>query len=186
MLCWRAKSLDNKNRISGSGMPPTHFSLPPHLLPSLTDSAWFAGPLAIDEDAQLEEFERAYEKEVRTTCLPAAHPSANFILFCQARARCVFLPSLGWQAGRSRAHCVRSSLLPPTPQLELMRTFNSDLPVVGREGRANPSNPADDATVADDEDDPDDDDEDGEEEMDDELQDETEEEDFGGETETEY
>ena len=56
-------------------------------------------------------------------------------------------------------------------QLELMRNFNADLPVVGSEGRANPGNSADDATVADDEDDQDDDEEDGEEEMDDELQD---------------
>ena len=55
-----------------------------------------------------------------------------------------------------------------------MRNFNSDLPVVGREGRSNTVTAADDATVVDDEDD------DGDEEMDDELQDETEEE-FDGE-----
>ena len=102
-----------------------------------------------------------------------------------------------------------------------MRNLNSDLPIVGREGRSNPAAAADDATVADDEDDQDEEvsgtaapactrracppdrcspgrhipclpgfgaqDEDGEEEeMDDELQDETEEEFDGGETEPEY
>ena len=57
-------------------------------------------------------------------------------------------------------------------QLLMMRNFNADLPVVGREGRSNPAAANDDATVADDEDDPDEDDEDGEEEMDeDELDD---------------
>ena len=40
-------------------------------------------------------------------------------------------------------------------QLEVMRKFNFDLPVVGREGRSNPTAANDDATVADDEDDPD-------------------------------
>ena len=43
------------------------------------------------------------------------------------------------------------------PQLLLMRNLNSDLPVVGREGRANPATAADDATVVDDEDEPEDD-----------------------------
>ena len=41
-------------------------------------------------------------------------------------------------------------------QLLLMRNLNSDLPIVGREGRSNPAAANDDATVADDEDDPDD------------------------------
>ena len=108
----------------------------------------------------------------------------------------------------------------------MMRNLNSDLPVVGREGRSNPATANDDATVADDEDDPDDEvrasrvrrllprrdaaltarphpsalcrasfvdcrhrraqDDDGEEEMDDELQDETEEEFDGDQTEPEY
>ena len=36
-----------------------------------------------------------------------------------------------------------------------MRNLNSDLPIVGREGRSNPAAAADDATVADDEDDQD-------------------------------
>ena len=68
-----------------------------------------------------------------------------------------------------------------------IRNLNSDLPVVGREGRSNPAAANDDATVADDEDEPDDEDEDGEEEeMDDELQDETEEEFDGDATEPEY
>ena len=71
-------------------------------------------------------------------------------------------------------------------QLQLMRNFNSDLPIVGREGRTNPAAANDDATVADDEDDPDEEDEDGEETMDDELQDETEEEFDGDQTEPEY
>lgn len=66
-----------------------------------------------------------------------------------------------------------------------MRNLNSDLPVVGREGRSNNVTAADDATVADDDEDPDDEDED--EEMDDELQDETEEElDGDDQTEPEY
>ena len=38
----------------------------------------------------------------------------------------------------------------------MMRNFNADLPVVGREGRSNPAAATDDATVADDEDDPED------------------------------
>lgn len=68
-----------------------------------------------------------------------------------------------------------------------MRNFNSDLPVVGREGRSNTVTAADDATVVDDEDDDVDEDEDGEEEeLDDELQDETEEEFDGDVTEPEY
>lgn len=94
-------------------------------------------------------------------------------------------------------------------QLLALRNFNSDLPVVGREGRSNPAVPTDDdATVDPEEDDPDDEvcwasiapvgaqkrpdqshprwQDDGEEEMEDELQDETEE-DFDGETtEPEY
>ena len=37
----------------------------------------------------------------------------------------------------------------------MMRNLNSDLPIVGREGRSNPAAGGDDATVADDEDDPD-------------------------------
>ncbi|KAL1519324.1 hypothetical protein AB1Y20_022850 [Prymnesium parvum] len=71
-------------------------------------------------------------------------------------------------------------------QLALWRHFNSDLPIVGLEGRPNPAVPNDDdPTVDPDEDDPEDEDDDGEEEMEDE-QDETEE-DFDGEaTEPEY
>jgi len=111
---------------------PSSLLFPPALLPSVTESAWFAGPVLVDEDAQLTALELAYEQ-----------------------------------------------------QLELMRNFNSDLPVVGREGRSNPANAAaDDATVADDDDD--EDDEEGEEEMEDELQDETEEEFDGDQTEPEY
>ena len=104
-------------------------------------------------------------------------------------------------------------------QLDLMRKFNADLPVVGREGRSNPAAANDDATVADYEDDPEDEvgtstvafmclsspprkpapiacssllailprqDEDGEEEMDDGIEDETEEEFDGDQTEPEY
>ena len=69
-----------------------------------------------------------------------------------------------------------------------IRNFNSDLPIVGREGRSSTGGGVvDDETAVDpDEDDPDDEDDDGEEEMDDEMQDETEE-DFDGETtEPEY
>ena len=66
----------------------------------------------------------------------------------------------------------------------MMRNHNADLPIVGREGRSNPAAPDD--PVADDEDDPDDEDEDGEEEMDGSLQDETEEEFDGEQTEPEY
>ncbi|KOO30576.1 hypothetical protein Ctob_010499 [Chrysochromulina tobinii] len=72
-------------------------------------------------------------------------------------------------------------------KLLLMRNQDSDLPIVGREGRSHPAAHTDDATVADDEEEPDDEDEEGdEEEMDDELHDETEEEFDGGETEPEY
>uniref|UniRef100_A0A7S2I058 Anaphase-promoting complex subunit 15 n=1 Tax=Haptolina brevifila TaxID=156173 RepID=A0A7S2I058_9EUKA len=109
-------------------------SIPPLLLPSITDSVWFSASTVLDEDAQLAALELTYEQ-----------------------------------------------------QLLLMRNLNSDLPVVGREGRSNPATAADDATVVDDEDEPEDDDEDGEEEMDDELQEETEEEEFDGDqTEPEY
>ena len=88
---------------------------------------------------------------------------------------------------RSACVCSKASIaaMPCGSQLELMRNFNSDLPVVGREGRSNPANAAaDDATVADDDDD--EDDEEGEEEMEDELQDETDEEFDGDQTEPEY
>ena len=39
-------------------------SLPPHLMPSVTDSAWFAGPVQMDEDAALSALELAYETQV--------------------------------------------------------------------------------------------------------------------------
>ena len=41
-------------------------SLPPGLLPCVTDSAWFAGPVLVDEDAALSALEVAYEQQVRT------------------------------------------------------------------------------------------------------------------------
>ena len=40
-------------------------SLPPALLPTVTDSGWFAGPTLIDEDAYLSAMEAAYEQQVR-------------------------------------------------------------------------------------------------------------------------
>jgi len=40
-------------------------SLPPALLPCVTDSAWFAGPVLVDEDAALSALELAYEEQVR-------------------------------------------------------------------------------------------------------------------------
>ena len=40
-------------------------ALPPGLLPSVTDSAWFAGSGAIDEDAALAALEAAYDQQVR-------------------------------------------------------------------------------------------------------------------------
>uniref|UniRef100_A0A7S2MVM3 Uncharacterized protein n=1 Tax=Haptolina brevifila TaxID=156173 RepID=A0A7S2MVM3_9EUKA len=79
-------------------------SIPPLLLPSITDSVWFSASTVLDEDAQLAALELTYEQ-----------------------------------------------------QLLLMRNLNSDLPVVGREGRSNPATAADDATVVDDEDEPEDD-----------------------------
>ena len=42
-------------------------SLPPAMLPWVTDSAWFAGPVLIDEDAALSAQEMAYEDYVRAT-----------------------------------------------------------------------------------------------------------------------
>jgi hypothetical protein len=126
-------AVNRPRRMSRGGAT---LSLPPTLLPSVTDSAWFAGASLTDEDAYLTQLELAYEQ-----------------------------------------------------QLQLMRNHNADLPIVGREGRANPATVNDDATVADDDDDPEDDDEDDgeEEEMDDELQEETEEEDFDdAQTELEY
>lgn len=40
-------------------------SLPPALLPSVTDSAWFGSPAAFDEDAALTALETAYQQQVR-------------------------------------------------------------------------------------------------------------------------
>ena len=108
-------------------------SLPPALLPWVTDSAWFAGPVLIDEDAALSAQELAYDNQV------PAH--------IRGKIKCV---------AQVPHNILRCCLTFAVPQLLLMRNLNSDLPVVGREGRSNPTAANDDATVADDEDDPDD------------------------------
>ena len=182
-------------------MPTLPLGVLPTMLPSMTSSTWFARPGLVDEDAQLTALELAYDQQVRvcgSAQIPSFVCSSLFFAFLSNPRTLSFFSFQEREGGGARekisghvllspaAHAVASPFFFACTQLALMRNFNADLPVVGREGRSNAANPADDATVADDEDDPDEEDEDGEEEMDDELQDETEEEDFGGETETEF
>ena len=142
--------------------------LPPDLKPLWTSNPFYGGPELVDEDAELTALELAYDQQVR---IFTHRHLFSFFSWPDARTR--------FAAARIKFLCV-----PVHSQLLMMRNHNADLPIVGREGRSNPAAPDD--PVADDEDDPDEEDEDGEEEMDGSLQDETEEEFDGEQTEPEY
>ena len=61
-------TLTQKSGLASKAMPlrgGATLSLPPALLPCVTDSAWFAGPVHGDEDAALSALELAYEQQVR-------------------------------------------------------------------------------------------------------------------------
>ena len=62
------RRVESAGRCSRCCMPlrgGATLSLPPALLPCVTDSAWFAGPVLVDEDAALSALELAYEEQVR-------------------------------------------------------------------------------------------------------------------------
>ena len=64
---WK-KFVDARVEARSAAMPLrgcATLSLPPALLPSVTDSAWFGSPAAFDEDAALTALETAYQQQVR-------------------------------------------------------------------------------------------------------------------------
>ena len=64
-------------------------SVPPLLLPSITDSVWFSGSQILDEDAQLAALELAYEQQVCAIASMSAPPRNALLAAHACTSTCV-------------------------------------------------------------------------------------------------